>query len=153
DRMGASALRLRRLGGGRHPEAAVRPVLHQAPVAGARPVHRVRDGEDRRAQAGIVVKNAGQAPIVNAMSVDVEDHFHVSALAAVAPRHRWEYFAPRVVDTTLRLLDIFAAADTKATFFILGWVAARHVDLVRRIAAGGHDTASHRLHHTPGWRS
>ncbi len=93
------------------------------------------------------MKNAGQAPIVNAMSVDVEDHFHVSALAAVAPRHRWDEFAPRVVDNTLRLLDIFAAADTKATFFILGWVAARHVDLVRRIAAGGHEIASHGFHH------
>ena len=93
------------------------------------------------------MKNAAQTPIVNAMSVDVEDHFHVSALAAVAPRHRWDEFAPRVVDNTLRLLDIFAAADTKATFFILGWVAARHVDLVRRIAAGGHEIASHGFHH------
>ncbi len=85
--------------------------------------------------------------IVNAMSVDVEEYFHASALAPVAPRAAWETLPSRVEPTTRQLLDAFAARDVRATFFVLGWVADRHPDLVRAIAAAGHEVASHGYWH------
>ncbi|MFN8060109.1 MAG: XrtA system polysaccharide deacetylase [Vicinamibacterales bacterium] len=81
--------------------------------------------------------------VLNAMSVDVEDYFHVSALADVAPRDRWDGFECRVEANTDRLLRIFADAHVRATFFTLGWVTSRYPELVRRIADAGHELASH----------
>jgi polysaccharide deacetylase family protein (PEP-CTERM system associated) len=86
-------------------------------------------------------------PIVNAMSVDLEDYFHVSALASAAPRSTWDSFESRVVANTERLLALFDEAGVTATFFTLGWVADRHPALVRRIAALGHEIASHGYAH------
>jgi polysaccharide deacetylase family protein (PEP-CTERM system associated) len=86
-------------------------------------------------------------PIVNAMSVDVEDYYHVSALADAAPRTRWNEMASRVVPNTERLLAMFAEFRVRATFFVLGWVAEREPGLVRRIAAAGHELASHGFSH------
>ena len=83
----------------------------------------------------------------NAMSVDVEDWFQVQAFARTIDRDRWESLPRRVDDNTRRVLDQFAAADIRATFFTLGWVADRHPDLVRRIVAGGHELASHGYGH------
>jgi polysaccharide deacetylase family protein (PEP-CTERM system associated) len=77
-------------------------------------------------------------PPHHAMSVDVEDWFHDGGLAPAAPR---------VERNTEALLDLFAAAGARATFFVLGDVAARHPALVRRIAAGGHEVASHGYAH------
>ena len=85
--------------------------------------------------------------IVNAMSVDVEDYYQVSAFASVIPRERWPQWPVRVDENTRRVLDLFAAADVKATFFILGCVARHHPNLVRRIAADGHEIASHGFSH------
>jgi polysaccharide deacetylase family protein (PEP-CTERM system associated) len=85
--------------------------------------------------------------VVNAMSVDVEDYFHVSALAEVAPPAIWDRFEPRVEANTDRLLDLFAAAGVRSTFFVLGWVAQRHPALVTRIAGAGHEIASHGYDH------
>jgi polysaccharide deacetylase family protein (PEP-CTERM system associated) len=85
--------------------------------------------------------------IVNAMSVDVEEYFQVSALAAAAPEDRWYAFDSRVVWSTERLLAIFAAAGVRATFFVLGWVAERQPSLIRRIASLGHELASHGYAH------
>jgi len=93
------------------------------------------------------VADTGHATIVNAMSVDVEDYFHVSALASVAPRDRWELFERRVEGNTRRLIDLFAQYGVTATFFVLGWVAERHRGLVRRIADAGHEVASHGFGH------
>jgi polysaccharide deacetylase family protein (PEP-CTERM system associated) len=90
---------------------------------------------------------ASAGPVVNMMTIDVEDYFHVSALAAAAPRDRWESFESRVSANTDRLLEAFAQAGVRATFFVLGWVADRHPDLVRRILAAGHELASHGFHH------
>lgn len=86
-------------------------------------------------------------PIVNAMTVDVEDYFQVSAFEGIAPRHRWDSFESRVCANTDRLLAIFEEAGVKGTFFILGWVAERFPELVRRIAAQGHEIASHSYAH------
>jgi polysaccharide deacetylase family protein (PEP-CTERM system associated) len=85
--------------------------------------------------------------IVNAMTIDVEDYFHVSAFDGVVPRHQWDRFETRVCANTDRLLAIFDEYRVRATFFILGWVAERHPDLVRRVAAQGHEIASHGYAH------
>jgi polysaccharide deacetylase family protein (PEP-CTERM system associated) len=86
-------------------------------------------------------------PIVNAMTVDVEDYFHVSVFDGLVPRHAWEGMESRVCANTDRLLAIFSEADIQATFFVLGWVAERFPQLVRRIADAGHEIASHGYGH------
>lgn len=86
-------------------------------------------------------------PIRNAMSVDVEEWFQVQAFAGVIPRAGWDGFDTRVEASTDRILTRFAEAGVRATFFILGWVAERHPRLVRRIAAAGHEVASHGYGH------
>jgi polysaccharide deacetylase family protein (PEP-CTERM system associated) len=84
---------------------------------------------------------------VNAMSVDVEEHFQVQALSGQVPRAAWEHKTSRVEDSTGRVLDLFAAHGIAATFFTLGWVAERHPTLIRRIVAEGHELASHGYEH------
>jgi polysaccharide deacetylase family protein (PEP-CTERM system associated) len=86
-------------------------------------------------------------PIVNAMSVDVEDYYHVSAFDRVVPKDEWTKLEGRVVPNTERLLETFDQAHVKATFFVLGCVAERYPALVRRIADLGHEVASHGYHH------
>jgi polysaccharide deacetylase family protein (PEP-CTERM system associated) len=86
-------------------------------------------------------------PVVNAMTVDVEDYFHVSVFDGLVPRHKWEDLESRVCANTDRLLEIFNESNTRATFFVLGWVAERFPDLVPRIAAEGHEIASHGYGH------
>jgi polysaccharide deacetylase family protein (PEP-CTERM system associated) len=88
---------------------------------------------------------AGQ--VVNAMTIDVEDYFHVSVFDGVLPRSRWDSMESRVCQNTERLLAIFRQYQTRATFFVLGWVATRFPELVRRIAAEGHEIASHGFAH------
>jgi polysaccharide deacetylase family protein (PEP-CTERM system associated) len=90
---------------------------------------------------------ARSEPIVNALTVDVEDYFQVSAFELVVGQARWEQYERRVASNTSRLLDIFAEASVKATFFVLGWVAEREPALVRRIASEGHEVASHGFWH------
>ena len=85
--------------------------------------------------------------VVNAMTIDVEDYFHVSVFDGVVPRHRWDSFESRVTSNTDRLLDMFNERGVKGTFFVLGWVAERCPRLVRRIAALGHEVASHGYAH------
>jgi polysaccharide deacetylase family protein (PEP-CTERM system associated) len=85
--------------------------------------------------------------VVNAMTVDVEDYFHVSVFDGLVPRHAWEDLESRVCANTDRLLEIFNESNTRATFFVLGWVAERFPDLVPRIAAEGHEIASHGYGH------
>ena len=85
--------------------------------------------------------------VVNALTVDVEDYFHVSALAPSIHRDSWSSRESRVVGNTQRLLSIFEHFDVRATFFVLGWVAERYPQLVREIAAGGHEIACHGFSH------
>ncbi len=85
--------------------------------------------------------------IINAMTIDVEDYFHASALAEAAPISRWEQLESRVEPNTDRLLNMFERAGVTATFFVLGWVAERHPSIVRRIRAAGHEVASHGYWH------
>jgi len=85
--------------------------------------------------------------IVNAMTVDVEDYFHVSVFDGLVPRHAWAGMESRVCANTERLLGIFSDAGVQATFFVLGWVAERFPRLVRAIAEQGHEIASHGYGH------
>ena len=83
----------------------------------------------------------------NALSVDVEDWFQVGAFEKVIDRDSWDTLPRRVELNTDRVLALFAEAEVKATFFTLGWVAARHPALIRRIAEAGHEIASHGWDH------
>jgi len=83
----------------------------------------------------------------NAMTVDVEDYFQVSAMASHFPRDDWDSIPCRVEMNVDRLLNLFAESDTRATFFTLGWIAQRYPNLVRRIVDTGHELASHGYAH------
>lgn len=85
--------------------------------------------------------------IINAMTVDVEDYFHVSVFDGVIPRHTWDRLDSRVGANTAKLLRIFQDAGVRATFFVLGWVAERTPSLVADIASAGHEIASHGYGH------
>lgn len=97
--------------------------------------------------APTVPRTEAAAGLVNALTVDVEDYFHVSALAPSIPRDAWDACEPRVVDNTRKLLRLFQRFDVRATFFVLGWVAERYPQLVRDIVAHGHEVACHGLSH------
>ncbi len=88
-------------------------------------------------------------PLVNALSVDVEEYFQVEAFKRIISRSEWDHRPSRVALSTARLLDLFEASGVRATFFVLGWVADRSPDIVRRIVAGGHEIASHGYSHEP----
>lgn len=83
----------------------------------------------------------------NALSVDVEDWFQVGAFERTLKRADWDGLTHRVEGNTDAVLDLFAQADVKATFFTLGWVAERYPALMRRIAEAGHEVASHGYDH------
>lgn len=85
--------------------------------------------------------------IVNAMSIDVEDYFHVSVFDGVIPRTQWAGMESRVVNNTHRMLDLFDEFGVRSTFFVLGWVGERHPELVQTIARRGHEVASHGYAH------
>ena len=85
--------------------------------------------------------------IVNAISVDVEEYFQVSAFASTIDEGDWEAYESRVEYCVDRLLDLFAAHDARCTFFTLGWVAERHKSMIRKIVDGGHELASHGYSH------
>jgi polysaccharide deacetylase family protein (PEP-CTERM system associated) len=88
----------------------------------------------------------------NGLSVDVEDWFQVGAFENVIERGSWDTLTLRVERNCDLILQMFADADVKATFFTLGWVAKRHPSLMRRIAAEGHELASHGWDHARVFR-
>jgi polysaccharide deacetylase family protein (PEP-CTERM system associated) len=90
---------------------------------------------------------AAGAAIANALTVDVEDYFQVSAMAPHIERSSWERQPCRVERNIERLLAMFGRHDAKATFFTLGWIAERYPALVRRIVDAGHELASHGYGH------
>ena len=83
----------------------------------------------------------------NALTVDLEDYFHVSAYADKVRRQDWDSFPSRVTENTNRLLDLLAEQKCLATFFVLGWVAEKKPEVVARVAAAGHEIACHSLLH------
>ncbi len=85
----------------------------------------------------------GLTPIRNAMTIDVEDYFQVSAFAAHIPRESWESIPCRVERNIDRILTLLDERQAKATFFTLGWIAERYPAMVKRIVSNGHELASH----------
>lgn len=85
--------------------------------------------------------------ITNALTIDVEDYYQVSAFANNVAYDKWGDYESRVERNTARVLEIFSDAGVKATFFVLGWVAARHPGIVREIAGQGHEIACHGYSH------
>ena len=85
--------------------------------------------------------------MINALSFDVEEYFHAEVFSGVVRPEEWPTLESRVVAATERLLGLLEEAGTRATFFVLGWVAERHPALVRAIQAGGHELASHGYSH------
>jgi len=86
-------------------------------------------------------------PIVNALTIDVEDYFQVSAFNHHIARSEWDTLPCRVERNIERILELLAGVDAHATFFILGWIAERYPALVKQISAAGHEVASHGFEH------
>jgi polysaccharide deacetylase family protein (PEP-CTERM system associated) len=87
------------------------------------------------------------APVVNALTIDVEDYFQVSAFAEHIARSEWDSLPCRVEQNIDLILWLLKEADVRATFFTLGWIAERYPELIRRIANAGHELASHGFGH------
>lgn len=87
------------------------------------------------------------SPVINALSVDVEDYFQVSAMAPYIARSDWDGIPCRVERNVDRILALLKRQDARATFFVLGWIAERYPEVVRRIVASGHELASHGYAH------
>ncbi len=139
---------LRRLGRRSLPPAQLTPDEQTPavlPLTGRPPSYRVKNVT--------VVRNPAPRPeaavpaVHNALTVDVEDYYHVSAFESLIGRHQWNGFESRVVASTQRVLDTLAEASVRGTFFVLGYVAERHPELVRRIRAAGHEIGCHSYWH------
>ncbi|MDE2082403.1 MAG: DUF3473 domain-containing protein [Burkholderiales bacterium] len=85
--------------------------------------------------------------LTNALTIDVEDYFQVSAMAPYIRRDEWDRRECRIERNIHRILELLAARRTHATFFTLGWIAERYRPLVRAIVDGGHELASHGYGH------
>ena len=85
--------------------------------------------------------------LANALTIDVEDYFQVSAFAPYIKRVDWEARECRIERNVQRILGMLAQQQVKATFFTLGWIAERYPQLVRDIVAQGHEMASHGYGH------
>lgn len=85
--------------------------------------------------------------MLNALSIDVEDYFQVSAAESVIQYKDWDKYESRVVKNTQKVLTILKEFNVKATFFILGWIAERFPELVKDIYLQGHEIACHGYNH------
>jgi polysaccharide deacetylase family protein (PEP-CTERM system associated) len=81
--------------------------------------------------------------VIDGLSVDLEDYFHVEAFASNIPRSTWSSFPSRVRNSTNRVLELLHRHRCRATFFVLGWIAQREPALVREVAQAGHEIACH----------
>lgn len=88
-----------------------------------------------------------RARSIHCLSFDVEEHFQVSAFWSEERRQQWDRYESRVERNTMRVADVLARHDTKATFFVLGWVAERYPSLVKTLMGRGHEIASHGYGH------
>jgi polysaccharide deacetylase family protein (PEP-CTERM system associated) len=85
--------------------------------------------------------------VLNALTIDVEDFYQVSAFEHCVDRSDWHEFESRVAIGTHKILDVLDRARVRATFFVLGWIAERQPELVRAIHSAGHEIASHGYWH------
>ena len=89
----------------------------------------------------------GATQLINALTIDVEDYFQVSALAPHVARSDWEQMPCRVERNIEAILALLQETQAQATFFVLGWIAERYPRLVHAIHAAGHEIASHGYEH------
>lgn len=85
--------------------------------------------------------------LLNAMSIDVEDYFQVSAFASRIAYDNWPSMPSRIEQNINHILELLSQNNIKATFFVLGWIAERYPSMVRRIVNEGHELASHGYNH------
>ena len=83
----------------------------------------------------------------NILTVDLEDWFSVEVLNDVLGPDRWDRQESVVARNTYKILDLFSRRGVKATFFVLGWIANRHPEIIREVSAAGHEIACHSYHH------
>ncbi len=114
------------------------PPVHPSPD----PVPRSRPGLEES-----VAQPVSAAEILNALTVDVEEHFQVSGFEGTVHREDWESHPSRVEANTERILEFLDETGIRATFFVLGWVAERRRGLVRKIAEAGHEVGCHGYSH------
>jgi polysaccharide deacetylase family protein (PEP-CTERM system associated) len=100
---------------------------------------------DSKPEAGRLIGD--DRSVLNALTIDVEDYYHVSAFEKIVKRRDWDRLESRVVASTQRILGALDAAAVRGTFFVLGWVAERHPDLVRAIHVAGHEVGCHGYWH------
>ncbi|HWP45180.1 MAG TPA: XrtA system polysaccharide deacetylase [Blastocatellia bacterium] len=93
------------------------------------------------------VETVNRAEMINAMSIDLEDWFCVHNLSQAIRREDWDRCELRVHESTTRLLDLLDRHSTRATFFVLGWVAKRLPELIREVERRGHEIAAHGYNH------
>jgi polysaccharide deacetylase family protein (PEP-CTERM system associated) len=86
-------------------------------------------------------------PLVNALTVDVEDYFHVAAFEGIIRRAAWSSLSSRIEIGTRKLLELLHRESAQATFFVLGWLAERQPGLIREIADAGHEIGCHSYWH------
>jgi len=128
------------------PPTGVPPAQHpNTPVGGASP----RRSPSPSPAQSTEDSRGGESPksILNALTIDVEDYFQVSAFEGIAPRETWDARPGRVEASMHRLLDLLAEHGVRTTCFTLGWIAERYPALVRRIVEDGHELASHGYDH------
>ncbi len=85
--------------------------------------------------------------VLNCFTVDLEDYFHICGLPEYCDVNRWDRLPSRVENNTRRILDLLDRHGVKATFFVLGWIAEKYPELVKEVAAKGHEIASHGYAH------
>ena len=86
-------------------------------------------------------------PVENALTIDVEDWYHVCGVEECLPEENWPRLRSRVVENTRKILALLSLVKVKATFFVLGFIAERHPGLIEEIAGAGHEVASHGYSH------
>jgi polysaccharide deacetylase family protein (PEP-CTERM system associated) len=96
---------------------------------------------------GAAAHRWGFESLIHHFTVDVEEYFQVSAFEGCIPRERWNELESRVVPSVARLLELLAQHGARATFFVLGWVAERHPQIIRDMVSAGHEVASHGWDH------
>jgi polysaccharide deacetylase family protein (PEP-CTERM system associated) len=88
-----------------------------------------------------------RAPVLNALTIDVEDYYHVCGFESIVDRAHWGDFESRIEFSTSKILDLLERTGVRATFFVLGWVAEHYPGLVRTIHAAGHEVGCHSYWH------
>ena len=85
--------------------------------------------------------------MLNALTVDLEDYYHVSGFEGHVSRNEWSSFPSRIARNTERVLELLEEKGKPATFFVLGWVAEHYPQVIRQVAEAGHEIACHSYWH------